>query len=90
MIKSSRVSPDFSGEEPGYRDRSRDEKGGHIYIVSGGGWARVAHSCLFVYSYIEHSGLGASTPSKMLKFRPYESASEAVGHNHTKFMATGV
>ena len=30
-------SPDFSGEEPGYRDRSRDEEGGHTYSEWGGG-----------------------------------------------------
>ena len=38
---------------------------------------------------ISHSvlgGLGAYSPKKLFKFRPYESASEAVGdnHNHAK------
>ena len=37
-------------------------------------------------------GLGACSPGKFLKFRPYESASVAVGnhHNHAKFIATGL
>ena len=29
-----------------------------------------------------HSTLGACSPKKFLKFRPYESASEAVGDHH--------
>ena len=41
---------------------------------------------------IVHSVLGGSRTCSPWKFRPYESASEAVGdhHNHAKFMATGM
>ena len=55
--------------------------------------ARSVRSFVCAYNRQRSRGIwGHALPGKFVKFRPYESASEAVGdhHNHTKFMANGL
>ena len=78
------------------------KKGGHT--LSGFEPAMCRTDCaffffffFFFYAHMTHSvniygGLGAYCPRKVLKFRPYKSASEAIGDHHifAKFVATGL
>ena len=68
------------------RGGTKIEEGGVGAHIECGYLARIMNVLAF------QGGLGACSPGKFLKFRPYESTSVAVGnhHNHAKFSATGL
>ena len=61
-------------------------------IEERGGIHRVGLVRSSLHAHHNAKGLGACSPRKISEFRPYESASEAIGdhHNHAKSVASGL
>ena len=70
-------------------DPEIEERGGGGHVIA---WVWCVYAARAYNAQRSIGGSGGMLPRKIFSFRPYESASEAVGdhHNHAKFMATGL